>query len=290
MIPVPAAMQTALEGGATHHAWCWRVTRRDGAAFGFTDHDAPILFDGLTHAPQTGFSPGETRRALGADASELSLFGAIDDDRLVAADIDDGLWDGAEVRVFRVDWRDPAERVQTFRGEIAAVARRGAAFEADVTGLSARLNRRIGRSLGRACDALLGDTRCGKDISAAPYRIEATVAGGDTHGLTVEAPDAPAEPGWFAGGLLGVDGRDHLIEGDRLEGPRRRLSFAGAVPALAPGSGIVLSAGCDKTFASCLTKFSNQANFRGFPHMPGDDLLLRRAADEPLRDGGSRNA
>ncbi len=290
MIPLPAAMQADLDGGATQHAWCWRVTRRDGAVFGFTDHDMPILFDGVEHDPQTGFSPGEARRALGADASELSLFGLIDDSRLVPAEIDSGLWDGAEVRVFRVDWRDPGRRVQTFRGEIAAVARRGAAFEADVAGLSARLNRRIGRSLGRACDALLGDVRCGKDISAPPYTVEATVIGADALSLTVDAPDAPMQAGWFAAGLLGGAGADHVIQDDHPAGSVRQLFFAGDIPALAPGAKAVLTAGCDKSFTSCLKKFSNQSNFRGFPHMPGDDLLLRRAADEPVRDGGSRNA
>ena len=30
-------------------ALCWRVERADGEVFGFTDHDAPITFGGLTY-------------------------------------------------------------------------------------------------------------------------------------------------------------------------------------------------------------------------------------------------
>ena len=32
-------------------------------------------------------------------------------------------------------------------------------------------------------------------------------------------------------------------------------------------------AGCDKTAATCRTKFANFLNFRGFPHIPGEDWL-----------------
>ena len=33
-------------------------------------------------------------------------------------------------------------------------------------------------------------------------------------------------------------------------------------------------AGCDKTFATCKAKFNNVVNFRGFPHIPGADMLV----------------
>ncbi len=47
-------------------------------------------------------------------------------------------------------------------------------------------------------------------------------------------------------------------------------------------------AGCDKRFETCRAKFANTLNFRGFPHMPGNDAVQARpVAGEPL-DGGSR--
>ncbi len=44
----PVPLQTHLESGTTTLAWCWRLTRNDGAVFGFTDHDRPLTFDGTT--------------------------------------------------------------------------------------------------------------------------------------------------------------------------------------------------------------------------------------------------
>ena len=49
-----------------------------------------------------------------------------------------------------------------------------------------------------------------------------------------------------------------------------------------------MTAGCDKRFATCREKFTNIPNFRGFPHMPGNDFVLRLPLQgEPGMDGGS---
>jgi len=46
----------------------------------------------------------------------------------------------------------------------------------------------------------------------------------------------------------------------------------------APG---MAGATCDRSFATCREKFNNGVNFRGFPHIPGNDALMRypEAAD-----------
>jgi len=35
-----------------------------------------------------------------------------------------------------------------------------------------------------------------------------------------------------------------------------------------------ITAGCDKSFATCGAKFDNVVNFRGFPHVPGIDRMV----------------
>jgi uncharacterized phage protein (TIGR02218 family) len=50
-------------------------------------------------------------------------------------------------------------------------------------------------------------------------------------------------------------------------------------PVLA-GERVAVTAGCDRQFATCRTKFMNARNFRGFPHMPGDDFVMRYAIRE----------
>ena len=52
------------------------------------------------------------------------------------------------------------------------------------------------------------------------------------------------------------------------------------------GDGVAVTAGCDRQFATCRDRFANAANFRGFPHIPGQDAVLRYAT----KDGGHEGA
>ena len=49
-----------------------------------------------------------------------------------------------------------------------------------------------------------------------------------------------------------------------------------------------VAAGCDKSFATCGTRFGNRINFRGFPHMPGVDAVLAGPASNRPNSGGRR--
>jgi hypothetical protein len=45
------------------------------------------------------------------------------------------------------------------------------------------------------------------------------------------------------------------------------------------------SKGCDRRFATCRDRFGNVANFRGFPHIPGNDFVLRYPGSGDSLDG-----
>ena len=84
----------------------------------------------------------------------------------------------------------------------------------------------------------------------------------------------------------------------QLNDPRRRLldRLVGHVdnrPPLPPeqpplpGDAFSVTAGCDKSFSTCRTKFANHLNFRGFPHLPGADFAYSYAAGGESHDGGA---
>ena len=52
--------------------------------------------------------------------------------------------------------------------------------------------------------------------------------------------------------------------------------------AIAEDDGFTIRAGCNKRMQTCGAKFANIVNFRGFPHIPGQDAVLRYAT----KDGG----
>ena len=54
------------------------------------------------------------------------------------------------------------------------------------------------------------------------------------------------------------------------------------------GDTFIVTAGCDKRFATCRDRFDNAVNFRGFPHIPGNDFVVSYPVQgEPGNNGGS---
>lgn len=276
-------MLAQLQQGVTTLAWCWRIERRDGFVLAVTDHDQPIAFQGASYSPGDGLAQSPMRAEAGLAPSRGAVFGAITSDRIRAADIDNGLWDGAQVTLHRVDWTTPERRFQVFLGEFGEITRTLNAFEVELNGPSARLNRMIGRVFAKRCDAELGDDRCGVDLTDERYRAEGEVSWLWPNGSFSATGLYGFAEGWFAHGrLTWVSGANtaalvrvdaHAVPGDDVQ-----LKLA-APPAavIALGDRFVVTAGCDKRLSSCSAKFSNAERFRGCPFLPGNDRLLRHA-------------
>lgn len=149
-------------------------------------------------------------------------------------------------------------------------------FEAELRGLSQRLQADTGRLYTASCDADLGDSRCKVVLSGAPFVREATVdLALDLRTFTVS--EIPDPDGWFDfGRTRWLDGENMGLEIEvrRWESGRVTL-FEPAPRAIAAGDTIRLTVGCDKAFVTCDGKFANAVNFRGFPHVPGRRRVLR---------------
>jgi len=193
-----------LESRATTLATCWKLTRRDEVVLGFTDHDRVLSFGGVDYAPMHGLDAGEVPARLGAQVDTGEVVGILHAAAITEDDIAAGLFDGAEVETWRVNWRDVSQRLRQRRATIGEIVREDGAFRAELRSGQQALNQVRGRIYSVYCDAVLGDDRCSV-----------------VH--------------------------DH---------PNFAL-------------------GCDRALATCRDRFGNVANFRGFPHIPGSDFVLR---------------
>ena len=80
-----------------------------------------------------------------------------------------------------------------------------------------------------------------------------------------------------------------LIKNDRIGPGGREIEVWQPLDLrVAPGDVIRLDPGCDKREATCRDKFGNFLNFRGFPHIPGEDWLISYPVSAGVNDGGSR--
>jgi uncharacterized phage protein (TIGR02218 family) len=276
---LPAALADHVASGATTLCWCWRLTRADGVVQGFTDHDRDLAFDGTIFEAAAGFSASEIRDSVGLAVDNLEVTSAVSSERLAEADLAAGLYDNAAVEIFRVNWAAPDQRVLMRSGNLGEVKRGGVAFTAEVRGLAHYLQETKGRLFQYACDADLGDARCGIDLAAATFRATGTLVDVlSPRRFTVDGLATYAS-GWFTQGLLQFT--SGAASGQAIE-VKQHASAAGLVTVelwaaarlpLTPGQPFTVTAGCDKQLATCQAKFANAVNFRGFPHMPGNDFL-----------------
>lgn len=293
MRTLPSALAAHLSGEATTLCRCWSLTRRDGAVLGFTDHDRDLAFDGILYRAGSGLEAAEATAELGFATGGGEVLGAFVASGLSEAELSRGLYDDARVSLWLVNWADIGQRALLETGFVGEVKRGDSHFSAEVRGLGKAFDEERGGLYIASCSADLGDGRCGAAIGQA----HASVATTDGR-LTLTAYGlAGSADGFYAGGKLSFTSGASLGFATEVKSHRNAdgvVSFQlwQAAPApIAAGDAFTVSAGCDKSFATCRSKFGNGVNFRGFPHLPGNDFIIGgvRASDPGAGpfDGGS---
>ena len=286
------ALHDHLQRRATTLCYCWRLTRRDGATLGFTDHDLPLTVDGLLCEPDAGFTASEARSRLGLGIDGMDVEGALSSVHVTEADIADGLYDGATVEMMIANWSDPSQFAVLQRFTIARITRPDGRFVAELEGPGRALEFVNGRTIRRPCSAELGDAHCTVDLATSAMSGAGQIAamrGEDT--AVVTGLDAFTQ-GWFANGVLtwtsgARNGQKERVVDFRHDATGTVLVIWPSGSRLPlPGDQFSIVAGCDKRFETCRAKFGNALNFRGFPHLPGNDSAYSYVTADGEFDGG----
>ncbi len=261
-----------LAGPLTSLAFCWRVERLDGAGFGLTSHDAVLRIGDVNYSAEPGMLPAAIERGSGLGESDGEIAGAITSAALEEADLVLGRWDGARVSLIAVDWEAPdADRLSLVGGEIGEVRIEDAEFKAGLRGAAAKLARSICPETSSECRAELGNKQCRVNLAARVRRcvVEAVEANELVLDQAMGDDFLWGRARFLSGENTGLASVTVAVDGNRVE---LRDTMRGTVVA---GDRIELREGCDKRFATCCERFENAANFRGEPHLPGNDLLTR---------------
>ena len=261
-----------IEGELTSIALCWELERADGAGLALTSHDRVLVREAVAYDPSPGMVPASIKRSLGLDPDNSEVSGALSADALDEKDFELGRWDGATMRLLAMDWEDDeAAPIALLSGEIGAVSTDGDGFSAELRGAAAGVNDPVCPATSPECRAQLGDKSCRVDLGGRTVRASVVAADGTTLTLDREAGDR------FTMGRL------RYLSGDNCGARSVILAATGSDLAVRdlpkgivnPGCRVELREGCDKRLATCASRFANAANFRGEPHLPGNDLLTR---------------
>lgn len=277
MKPLSTALAAHIAGEVTTLATCWKLTLRNSTVMGFTCHSRDIVYEGVTYQAATGFTPTAVAASADLAVDNMDMEGILDSTTITEVDLLAGIYDFAEVEVFKLNYADMSQGVLPLRtgwlGEVSISRNR---FVAEIRGLTQRLSQTVGDLYSPSCRAKLGDERCKVDI--ADFTFTASVTGVSSN-QEFAASALTQEAGYFDfGKLTFTSGNNAGLSMEVKEYAPGKVTLVFPMPyAVEMGDGFSIAAGCDKSFETCMARFGNAVNFRGEPHVPGMDKMLQTA-------------
>jgi len=268
-----SSLAAHLAGEVTTLCTCWTVTRTDGVAMGFTDHDRDLSVGGVTYRAASGYTPSAVATSASLAVDNLDVDVVLDDDGITEADLRAGLYDHATVEVMLVNWAAPTDGgIILSKGHLGEVTCKRSVATAEIRGLAQALATNLGEYFSADCRAALGDARCGVDLAV--LTVSATVTAVESRRCFTVGGVAGSD---YVGGLVAFTSgacAGLKMEVKACDGGSITL-FVPMPREIAVGDGLTIRPGCDKSIATCHGRFDNVVNFRGEPFVPGNDAALR---------------
>jgi len=281
---ISAELRAHLQQETTTRAVLWRVQRRDGTEYFYTDHDTDIVFTGDTYQASTGFISTSLSQDRGMGVDNMEVISFMHQGMITEADVAAGLFDMATVDIFVVNYEDLSMgALYLALGWSAGEIKIGdTSFTCEIRGKSQRLQQEIVEITSVSCRYTLGDARCKFDLTPStgdnPYQEDSSVIYvTDRQQFTASLVTESADPDVWRFGL--VEWLDGLNVGLTMEiksydGDTEDLILFQAMPfAIEPGDAFQATFGCDKIIRTCSVRFDNVLNFGGEPHIPEQGTL-----------------
>lgn len=291
---VSAEFLAHLAQEVTTIAYCWVITRRDAVTFRFTDHDCDLVVSTKTYLASSAMGGTDVKqnRSLAVDNMEAMAF--LDSASITDADLRAGLFDGATVDLFMVNWADLTMGVLwVLRGwQFGSVEIRDATCTVELRGIGQTLETNICDLYSETCRADFGDAQCGIDLEGSGM-----MQGGSVDSVSLTSPrhrfvassGLDMTAGQLVGGVLtwtstGTSNFGLSVEIGEADPLTDTITLFGPMPYdISPGDDFLIVRGCDKTFTTCEGVFANALNFRGEPWVPISGLSIRMVRNRPAK-------
>lgn len=256
-----------------------KVTTESGDVFGYTDHDMPLTVSGIIYVPAPGLVRGNMSVSSTEQVSNQEFSTAWID--APEEDLLAGKFDNAKIDVLLCSWKQPNLGAFVVNsGNLGQIQWTSDGFSADVLGFMRVLQRSINFLVTGTCRHQLFSQYDSQHIGACTlnsvsYTKTSTVASITTDKLIITAASANlwGTTGTATNGILtwtsGLNnGLKREVKNYTVSGATATIEFF--LPTdydISNGDAFSLTAGCDKKFDTCKSKFNNVINFGGFPHI-----------------------
>jgi len=186
--------------GDLTEARIWRVVRKDGTVFRFTNNDVDLTKAGERYAARTGVNASAVANTASLAVDNMEVSGFLHSASITESDISAGRWDAATIFVADVNFRNVAQGQTIIAvGTVGNISAGRIGFTVECRSLSQMLSQNIGRTVTSTCDADVFDARCGVD--PAPYIVTGSVTATSDNKHFSDSTRTEAAP-WFDFGLV----------------------------------------------------------------------------------------
>ena len=257
---------------------------RSGLTLGYTNSEITFTFGGQQYLGNGPLISGlKYKASVGLEVDQQQVTVAARADQTIAANdpflqaLRNGSFDGAEVTRYRVFWSDKVggtlvDGVMLFKGRMGTIDKLGrteAQFtvNSDLVLLDIDMPRNLYQP---TCLHTLYDSGC--TLSKAAFGTSGAVGAGSTAAIiNWTGADTKYQQGsisFTSGVLSGIT----TTVASAIAGTS--LTLLGLQSSPASGDTFTVYQGCDHTPGTCKAKFSNLANFRGFPYVPPPQMAI----------------
>ena len=267
-----------LKGRAT--TWCYLmkvvcVGKYDGFVFGFSGLDEDIRFDDglgeVLYRSDMGMGTSKFASNASFGVGNAEVTGWVKEDVITQEDIFSGLFDNAEVTIYRINYMRPQDGYECVNfGSFGETIFAENNWRCEFRSLRQRARQPFGRVYSLECDAQYGDERCQKPF----VWVDGVVTEVGDGRLSFTASGLTQAEGYFAPGVIMWTGGDNTGKDMDIElfnaGGFVRLMLR--MPrTIQVGDTFKIRIDCDKTFLSCRDIHGNKHRFRGQHMIPVAD-------------------
>lgn len=293
-----------LQSNTTSRAILYKITRRDGVVFAYTNHvedvngssitrdgDTYPQLAGVTFKSATGISPTGIANSSGLDPDNMEVQAILDDDEITAEDLNAGLFDDASVEIAEFNYEDLSQGVMWHkRGNLGDIKWGRAQFTAELRALAQRLSAEILELTSLICRVRqLGDERCkvnlnGTTLDGLSIKKTGTITSVSSRRQFDTADIAAYAADRFAYGRVRITNplsKNYNVWRKVRSNNSNTIAVAEEwAYDLEAGDTFEAIMGCNRLIATCGDVFGNNHNFRGEPHLPGVKVYDKISAGE----------
>lgn len=284
-------MQTALNTRTTTMCLCWKVVRNDGVIFGFTDHDRPLTFGGVTYLASTSFTSTAIQDQLGLAVSNLEVLGALSSDAITELDLLSTKYDGAAVTVYLVNWQDVTQTAIMTKGTIGQVTIGDLAFQSELRSLGQHFAQYVGSLCSPRCRVVAFggggaglEAGCLADVAStirtgtiASVTNRTTFAINAIGGMPADGTGGTLGSGFYAFGSVKFTSGNNSGITKEITTQTGGVNFVTKEPFpqdIQVGDAVTLTADCDRTLPVCARNWGQILNRKAEDYVPGKDKVF----------------